>query len=186
MEELRPMTAYTMVVSDPFGLRRYQTEDVFLCNGYSGKLPDLRFLSRRNLEYSFTGEKLSAEQLCHAFVLLRNEFRELNGDVFMTCVPSLPLGDLLPHYKLLVVGCDRVPPEIGDAMAVRCDTLLQDMNVEYASKLRSGRLGKMEFVRLPFDDFIGCFGTENQFKFLPLYRRTWEDLVRESSGVLCV
>jgi len=185
-EELRAMTAYTMVVSDSFGLRRYQTEDVFLCNGHFGKLPDLRFLSRRNLEYSFTGEKLSAEQLSHAFALLRDELLELRGDVFLTCVPSLPLGDLLPHYKLLIVGgCDNVTLEICDAMVRRCDMLLQEMNVEYGSKRQSGRLGKMGFARLSFDDFIGRFGTENQFKFLPLYRRTWEDLVREPAGVLC-
>ena len=122
-----------------------------------------------------------------AFALLRDEYLELKGDAFLTCVPSLPLGGLLPHYKLLIVGgCDNVTLEICDAMVRRCDTLLQEMNIEYGSKRQSGRLGMMGFVRLSFDDFIGRFGTENQFKFLPLYRRTWEDLAREPAGVLCV
>lgn len=182
LKELQPMTAYTMVVSDSFGLRRYQTEDVFLCNGHLGKLPDLRFLSRRNLEYSFTGEKLSAQQLCQAFALLRNKFTELSPEVFLTCFPSQSAGDLLPHYKLVVVGVTAP----GDEIAACCDGLLQEMNVEYGNKRRSGRLAAMQFEHLSFDDFIASAGSETQFKFLPLYLRTWEDLVRESDGVLCV
>jgi hypothetical protein len=147
-----------------------------------GKLPDLRFLSRRNLEYSFTGEKLSAQQLCQAFALLRNKFTELSPEVFLTCFPSQSAGDLLPHYKLVVVGVTAP----GDEIAACCDGLLQEMNVEYGNKRRSGRLAAMQFEHLSFDDFIASAGSETQFKFLPLYLRTWEDLVRESDGVLCV
>ena len=59
---------YTLVVSDAYGLIRYQTEDVFLCAETSavGELPDLRFQRRRGLRWSFTGEKLTGEQVATA------------------------------------------------------------------------------------------------------------------------
>ena len=46
---------YTMIVSDPWGLERYQTQDVFRCVGKVHGAPDLKFIKRRGLSYSFTG-----------------------------------------------------------------------------------------------------------------------------------
>ena len=62
-DQLKPGESYAMVVSDGYGLRRYQTGDLFACRGIVNGLPDLAFLRRRALEYSFVGEKVTAEQL---------------------------------------------------------------------------------------------------------------------------
>src|SRR5262249_35449810 len=101
--ELEVAKSYAMVVSDPFGLRRYQTEDLFMCSGAARGLPDLRFLGRRNLEYSFTGEKLSSTQLDAVFERLRRSVPEVAATAFLTCFPSRPAGDDLPHYKIALV-----------------------------------------------------------------------------------
>jgi hypothetical protein len=176
-DALQPMKSYCMIVSDPFGLRRYQTEDVFLCKGFVGRLPDLRFVRRRNLEYSFTGEKLSGDQLDLVFRKLREEFGAIPSDAFLTCIPSHPGGEAIPHYKVILAGEPDGDTTMNDhAIATRCDMLLQEVNIEYRNKRESGRLGNIRFVRLSFDAFTSRFcNAEGQFKFLPLYRRTWED-----------
>src|SRR5260370_105214 len=102
-DQLEIGKTYSMVVSDPYGLRRYQTSDVFLCRGMVAGLPDLSFIRRRGLSYSFTGEKLTAEHVSMVFQGLRKEFPLLDGETFLTCVPSQPANDPIPHYKVLLI-----------------------------------------------------------------------------------
>ena len=182
VDQLEVGKAYTMVVSDSHGLRRYQTGDLFLCRRMVAGLPDLHFLRRRDLEYSFTGEKLTAEHVSTVFQMLRDEYSQLGADRFLSCVPSQPPDESIPHYKVFLVG------EAGKGSAVflselgrRCDQLLGEMNCEYKSKRRSGRLGEVRLMQVTSGDFINQIGGsrqrntwEAQFKFLPLYRRTWE------------
>ena len=166
---------YTMIVSDDYGLRRYQTDDVFACVGRVAGLPDLRFERRRSLSYSFTGEKLTGQQLSMAYERMREELPELG---FLTCVPSSPGGDVLPHYRL--VGVSDAPM---DLLAERCDTVLNEINSEYGAKRLSGRLGPMRGMTVTLDELVArvCGGSrdswETQFKFLPLYCRTWESCI---------
>ena len=181
-DQLQPGGTYSMVVSDPYGLRRYQTGDLFRCEGFAAGLPDLSFLRRRDLEYSFTGEKLTAEQVLTMFQRLRAEYPQLPADRFLTCVPSHPFGEPIPHYKILLVnGHGRDVGVTVDELASRCNELLSEVNREYKTKYESGRLGQVRFMFLPQGDFIDRVGGsqkgkgwEAQFKFLPLYRSTWE------------
>lgn len=182
-DQLEPGKTYSMVVSDPFGLRRYQTSDLFLCNEFVSGLPDLRFMRRRDLEYSFTGEKLTSEHVMRAFQTLREEYA-LGSDTFLTCVPSQPVDEPIPHYKIILVdGIGMSVHLSGDQLAKRCDELFGEVNSEYKHKHESGRLGRVRFMSLSPGEFIGCVGGsrqsktwEAQFKFLPLYRSTWESL----------
>jgi hypothetical protein len=181
-DQLEPGRTYSMVVSDPFGLRRYQTGDLFLCNEFVSGLPDLRFMRRRDLEYSFTGEKLTSEHVMRAFKTLREEYA-LGSDTFLTCVPSQPVDEPIPHYKIILVDGTGTSVRVsGDQLAKRCDELFGEVNSEYKSKHESGRLGRVRFMSLSPGEFIDCVGSrqsktwEAQFKFLPLYRSTWESL----------
>jgi hypothetical protein len=183
--QLRPGRCYSMVVSDPYGLRRYQTDDLFFCRGSVSGVPDLHFMRRRSLEYSFTGEKLTAEQLTMAFQTLRQEYPGLDHGKFLTCIPSHPANDSVPHYKVLVVDSvgNSLPPV--DNLAKRCDELIGAANTEYRNKYQSGRLGGVRVIRLSPADFLDRMSGprarqnwEDQFKFLPLYRTTWESLTR--------
>lgn len=181
-DRLREGGNYSMVVSDAFGLRRYQTDDLFLCRGFVRGLPDLAFARRRGLEYSFTGEKLTAGQAAAVFRRLRAEHPSVGDDSFLTLVPSLPAGDHVPHYKLVLIGGACPASETpGERLAARCDELLCETNREYETKRSGGRLGRIRFVRTSPAELAGRLGVsargagwEAQFKFLPLYRSTWE------------
>ena len=135
---------YALVVSDSYGLRRYQTGDVFLCKRFVKGLPDLHFIRRRGLEYSFTGEKLTSEHTSTVFEKLREESPWLGSSDFLTCVPSQPDNETIPHYKIVLVGkigeCVGVS---GDALAGRCDVLLGEVNPEYRRKRDSHRRGRV-------------------------------------------
>lgn len=182
--QLKAGKTYSMVVSDPYGLRRYQTGDLFLCSGFVAGLPDLSFISRRDLEYSFTGEKLTSEHVMTVFQRLRAEYPQLGADKFLTCVPSHPVDEPIPHYKIVLVnGHGKNVGVPVDELATRCDQLLSEVNREYKSKYESGRLGQVRFMFLSRPDFIDRISGwqqgkawEAQFKFLPLYRSTWESL----------
>jgi hypothetical protein len=183
IDQLEVGMAYTMVVSDPHGLRRYQTGDLFLCKRMVAGLPDLHFLRRRDLEYSFTGEKLTAEHVSTVFQMLREEYSQLGTDRFLSCVPSQPLEESIPHYKVFLIGeGGNGSADFLSELGRRCDQLLGLTNCEYKSKRQSGRLGEVRLMQVTSGDFINQIGGprqsntwEAQFKFLPLYRRTWEN-----------
>ncbi len=181
VNQLLPGKTYTMVVTDPYGLRRYQTGDLFLCNGKVNGLPDLTFVRRRGLEYSFTGEKLTAEHVSEMFQRLRAQDPALVAGKFLTCVPSWPSSDAIPHYKILLIGNEDKYVEVApNELTARCDQLLGEMNCEYKSKRAAGRLGPVRCVQVSTRDFAERIrenlSWETQFKFLPLYRQTWEQL----------
>jgi hypothetical protein len=167
--QLEPGKLYAMVVSDAHGLRRYQTDDLFLCERKIHGLPDLSFVRRRTLEHSFTGEKLTAEQLSIVFARLRASYPSLLADKPLTCVPSHP-----PHYKVLIVS-DSDLETSHNFLAARCDELLCEINCEYRSKRTSGRLGPIEVVSTKFQDFVAMNSNwETQFKFLPLIMSSFD------------
>ncbi len=174
---------YSMVVSDAYGLRRYQTGDIFHCKRFAGSLPDLHFMRRRELEYSFTGEKLTSEHVSKAFQIMRDEYTQLGPEVFLACLPSQPVDEPIPHYKTAVIKPARGLPVSCDELAARCDQLFSSVNREYRSKRKSGRLGRVRVIQMSPNDFIERMSGarrhdnwESQFKFLPLYRTTWESL----------
>lgn len=171
---------YSLIVSDNYGLRRYDTGDLFLCRQKIFDLPDLTFLRRRDLEYSFTGEKLTAHQLTCVFDQLRATNEGLRHDHFLSCIPSHPSDDAIPHYKIMLVSIQPNGAAV-EGIANDCDRLLTELNCEYKAKRETGRLGPMRFLSMNQADFInltsGCgqsHSWEAQFKFLPLYVQTWE------------
>jgi hypothetical protein len=174
--QLKSGETYAMVVSDAYGLRRYQTGDLFECRRQIKGLPDLIFLRRRGLEYSFIGEKVTAEQLNVVFRHMRAQFSETIGDAFLTCVPSLPPHES-PQYKFVLIR-DSNSGLNAHLLASHCDKLLSQLNCEYHNKRRSGSLAPPTFIQSTPGAFAERFaGTwETQFKFLPLYCRTWESV----------
>jgi hypothetical protein len=173
--ELQIGRSYALVISDPYGFRRYQTEDIFYCRGFSKGLPDLHFLGRRDLEYSFSGEKLTAQQVSTAFEKLQQEFPELEGK-FLTCVPSHPHTETIPHYKV-VTAASQFKSDSAAAISRRCDELLCQSNGEYRQKRESRRLDQVRLTAVSTTEFVQRMGgvLDAQFKFLPLYRRRWEE-----------
>ncbi|MBL4847896.1 MAG: GH3 auxin-responsive promoter family protein [Planctomycetes bacterium] len=182
---LRPGQTYGLVVSDRFGLRRYQTNDLFLCATRVRGLPDLRFLRRRGLAYSFTGEKLTGEQVSASFAALRVEVPRLSETgAQLTLIPSWLER---PHYRLALAFPGRWDEGLDPLdLAARLDRLLRAENEEYETKRSSERLGAVRAIPLAYDRLAEALGGgrggganearawETQFKLVPLYTRTWE------------
>ena len=168
--DLEPGKTYEMIVTDAYGLRRYRTKDLFLCRRKCHGLPDLAFVRRRGLAYSFTGEKLTGEQVTMVFDQLRSQYPHVFANNYLTCVPSQEMK-AIPHYKLVVVGDHKVVRDLN-VLAARCDELLSEVNCEYRSKRSSGRLGPIAFLQIGTREFAERFSPqgswESQFKFLPL------------------
>ncbi|HEV2833999.1 MAG TPA: GH3 auxin-responsive promoter family protein [Pyrinomonadaceae bacterium] len=175
--ELQPGKLYEMIVSNGFGLRRYRTNDLFLCRRKVRGLPDLAFIKRRGLEYSFTGEKLTAEQLTIVFNQLRTQYPRVFAGRFLTCVPSQP-PRALPHYKILIIGEHSGVAVHDKELAMKCDELLRQVNCEYRNKRAGGVLGEVQIVETGTKQFAENFSAnaawESQFKFLPLRQELWE------------
>jgi len=177
---LEPGKQYEMIVSDAYGLCRYHTGDLFLCRRKINNLPDLVFMKRRGLQYSFTGEKLTAEQVSLAFEQLREHYPQVFADRYLTCLPS---AETFPHYKVLLIG--KAQQIDIHEIAARCDELLRAINCEYHSKRASGRLGPVDLIQTGTKEFAETFsahsGWESQFKFLPLCPYlVWNDTNRVS------
>lgn len=181
LRQVRNFGFYEMVVSHPYGLTRYRTGDVFLCDGFDSGVPSLRFIRRRDIGYSFTGEKLTATQV-------QGAIREIQQDedpattCVLTCFPSEPPGASLPCYRLVAVRMGRTGPTPQPEIADQFDELLQEFNLEYKSKRESKRLGAVRFETIEFDGFRrlveenGLGRWDSQFKFLSIYPRLWESL----------
>ena len=175
-DQLKIGETHSLVVSDGYGLQRYQTGDLFECRRMLDGLPDLAFVRRLALEYSFIGEKVTEQQLDIVFDQLRAQYSETLADGFLTCVPSLPPNHR-PHYKLVLIR-DFHTYFTTHLIALDCDRLLSNLNCEYKNKRTSGLLGPIDFIQTSTADFAARFAVtwETQFKFLPLYQRTWESV----------
>ncbi|MGA9520741.1 MAG: GH3 auxin-responsive promoter family protein [Myxococcaceae bacterium] len=179
---LEPGRNYAMVVSDAYGLRRYQTEDLFECVRRVSDLPDLRFVRRRNLSFSFTGEKLTGEQLALALQAAAEAVPEVASSGFLSCFPSAGENEL-PHYKLVLATRSGECPaaHLGDRLRDAVEAELCELNSEFRAKRETRRLGQLQFVTLSLEEFVRRAGGDaearswdGQFKVLPLYPRLWE------------
>ncbi|MCK6549793.1 GH3 auxin-responsive promoter family protein [Myxococcota bacterium] len=189
---------YALVVSDPWGLVRYQTEDLFLCAGHVRGLPDLRFVRRRGLTWSFTGEKLTGEQLTEAFARTTDAVPALRAlGAQLTVMPTWPDGAALPGYHLLVGHPGRRLEHALDAsqLATAFDAALSAINAEYAAKRVSARLAAPRVCVLPYDVIAEALDAkrtgapmgasrawESQFKLTPLIKRRYEEVFSDGAA----
>ena len=166
-----------MVVSDAYGLKRYQTNDLFECVGFDRQTPLLKFHGRSGLSYSFTGEKITDQQLLEVYKIIRQKIK-MPGATF-TCFPRLNKGGV-PGY-VFVTNTELEPWITAEVF----DEVLMKINEEYASKRHSDRLAKPEVVvhgheqlvsKLTRSDSRYAGASAAQFKPLPLYQVFWESL----------
>ncbi len=178
--QLEQRRCYSMVVSDAYGLKRYHTEDAFECLGFKRHTPILRFLNRVGLNYSFTGEKITDQQLLEVYDTVR-QTAEVPRVAF-TCFPKLNRGGV-PGYVFVCLAANTTPR--SHLSAESFDQALMQVNEEYAGKRKSGRLAKPELVihsyellvtKLMRSDPRYAGASPAQFKPLPLYPVFWENL----------
>lgn len=179
--ELVPGEEYRMVVSDAYGLIRYDTNDIFRCAGHVGDAPLIDFVRRHGLNYSFTGEKLTDCHLQQAYA----EVAQANGlsGAAWTCFPCRGAGSL-PGYLFVLLSsqgalnCDQTARQLDDALC--------RINSEYASKRATDRLAAPTLITMPVEALTAklvralphtAAANPAQFKLLPLYTLLWEDVL---------
>jgi len=196
--DLRIGQEYTMVISDNYGLLRYQTDDVFMCRGFIRNVPDLSFVRRRGIAYSFTGEKLTGEQLTKVFdIMLSNNawLKETNAQ--MSCFPCRNEGGV-PYYQLVIVPTRGViqPAITVHKIIEEFENILSVVNNEFEKKRMSGRLGQSKMCFIDYNTLASHadkrtqskadavqHAWESQYKLAPLSMIEWDDITTSLNQV---
>ncbi len=143
--ELEEGKAYFILLTTAFGLYRYDIHDVVRVQGFHNRTPILEFLNKGAYFANITGEKLSEYHVTHA---MEQSLREL--DLSLTAYGVAPCwNDEQPYYGLFVERGDFFSREQGLRLAETLDRRLTEMNVEYASKRESRRLGVVRLELVP-------------------------------------
>lgn len=160
---------YTLLITDEWGLKRYDTQDEFIVTEIVDGLPDLRFKRRRNITASMTGEKISEDQCLLLFQELRNQFNL--SELFLSLYGKMEQNQ--GRYYLNLIG-PKKELELS-FLAQRAQEILSACNEEYGAKVQSGRLLPITARALSVSEFAELMGQnikwESQFKIMPLYEK---------------
>ncbi len=140
--ELEEGQAYEIQLTNRYGLYRYAIRDIVQVTGRVLASPVFHFLRKSDGFSNITGEKLSEDQLCAA--MERVESRIGSPINFFVSVPDL----VSRRYEIF---CDVECLEerlTSQAISELLDHELCELNVEYHSKRRDGRLNMLRVVRL--------------------------------------
>lgn len=136
---------YSILLTTDYGLYRYHIHDVVRVVGFHQATPMLEFLSKGSHYSSVTGEKLSEYHVTGAMLKLVHEL-----DLHLSAYTLAPHWDEdLPYYSLLVDSTEVGEDGKSAELARRLDECLKSVNIEYASKRDSLRLGPIRTALLP-------------------------------------
>jgi hypothetical protein len=169
---------YFMVLTNFSGLWRYNIHDRVRVTDYVGQTPVFAFLSKGAHTANLTGEKLTEHQVIEAMA-------RASGDLGLAISRFLlqPHFSEPPYYRLTTENAD------SPALAATLDRILQELNIEYASKRHSGRLGPIQLTARPHDWFqqrerelIARRGRNEQYKHQYLLTDIVNELSREEGA----
>ncbi|MCI0641093.1 MAG: GH3 auxin-responsive promoter family protein [Gemmataceae bacterium] len=145
--ELQVGRTYYILLTTSYGLYRYNIFDVVRCTGFHNKTPLVEFLSKGSHFANITGEKLSEYHVAGA---MAEALQELN--LRLTTYSMAPCwDDEQPYYGLFVERGDLANREQGLRLLQALEARLAAVNVEYAAKRQSLRLGPLRLALLPAD-----------------------------------
>jgi hypothetical protein len=143
--ELQEGRTYYILLTTSFGLYRYHIHDLVRVTGFLNRTPLLEFLSKGAHFANITGEKLSEYQVTGAMAGVLKEM-----DLTVTAYTLAPCwDDEMPYYGLFVEKGDLAGPEQALVLAAKLEQRLAQVNVEYATKRESLRLGPLRLEVLP-------------------------------------
>jgi hypothetical protein len=143
--ELQEGHTYYILLTTAYGLYRYNIFDVVRCTGFFNKTPLVEFLSKGAHIANITGEKVSEHQVIFAMGAV---LREL--DLTLTAYSVAPCWhDELPYYGLFLERTDLASKDQGVELVKRLGDRLGEINIEYAAKRESRRLGPIRLFLLP-------------------------------------
>ena len=148
--ELEQGRSYFILLTTAFGLYRYHIHDLVRVTGFHNGTPLLEFLSKGSSIASITGEKLSEYQVTHAVADVLHELNLSVTSYAMAPCSASNGGDYEPPYYGLFLEEDDLPDAAaGRQLAERLDQRLCKVNIEYASKRDTQRLGAVRVQTVP-------------------------------------
>jgi hypothetical protein len=136
---------YFIVPTTAYGLYRYHISDLVRITGFYNRTPLLEFLSKGAHFANITGEKLSEYHVNEAMEQILKAWR-----LPLTAYTLAPCWDEeLPYYGLFVEGSDLPSRDHAIRLAEELDSRLSSINIEYANKRASRRLGGVRMELLP-------------------------------------
>jgi hypothetical protein len=176
--EVKEGATYFILLTTAFGLYRYHIHDLVRVTGFHNGTPLIEFLSKGANFANLTGEKLSEYHVTQSMTDVLHEL-----DLTLTAyslAPCWPNGDgettggdfEQPYYGLFVEQGDVSDLSDGHRLAERLDLRLRQVNIEYASKRESQRLGSVRLEVVPTGFWsqwdrarlLGTGGTLEQYK----------------------
>jgi hypothetical protein len=143
--ELQVGKTYYILLTTAYGLYRYNISDVVRCTGFMNQTPLLEFLSKGAHIANLTGEKVSEYHVTGA---MNTVLHSMN--LHLTAYSVAPCwDDALPFYGLFIERGDLSDRSQGLQLANALERELATINIEYASKRESQRLGPMRLFVLP-------------------------------------
>jgi hypothetical protein len=143
--ELQEGRTYYILLTTAYGLYRYNIFDVVRCTGFFNRTPLVEFLSKGAHIANITGEKVSEHQVIGA---MEAALTELN--LHLTAYSVAPCwDDEMPYYGLFVENPDLADRAQGLTLIRALEARLTSINIEYAAKRESRRLGPMRLFLLP-------------------------------------
>jgi hypothetical protein len=143
--ELQEGHNYYILLTTAYGLYRYNIFDVVRCTGFFNRTPLVEFLSKGANIANITGEKVSEYQVIAA---MTQTLRDLNAH--LTAYSIAPCwDDEQPYYGLFVEKGDLTDQEHAARLLRAFEDRLATVNIEYASKRESLRLGPLRLFVLP-------------------------------------
>jgi hypothetical protein len=136
---------YYLLPTTAFGLYRYHIHDLVRVTGFHNRTPLVEFLSKGAHFSNLTGEKLSEYHVSDA---MRSVLAELS--LTLSTYSLAPCwDDEQPYYGLFVERSDVDNREKAQQLVELLDRRLQRVNVEYAAKRESLRLGPARLGLMP-------------------------------------
>jgi hypothetical protein len=134
---------YRLVMTQANGLYRYDLQDRYTVVDRVGGVPRLEFAGRSGFGSSFTGEKLTEEDV---YLATRKALgTRWGGRPLFSCVPVWATP---PGYTLVIEWPEERMPPVHE-FAEDVEAALQELNIEYADKRRAGRLTPLAVRRVP-------------------------------------
>mgnify|MGYP001072587382 CR=1 FL=1 len=134
---------YFVLLTTAGGLYRYNIFDLVRCVGFHGEAPVVEFLNKGAHFSSLTGEKLSEHQVVDAV-----EAAQKAAGVRLRSYLMLPIWGDPPRYGLLAETSDLPDEAAADRLAAAVEGRLRELNLEYAAKRDTLRLGPVHTIRI--------------------------------------
>jgi hypothetical protein len=136
---------YFVLLTTSSGLYRYDLGDLVRVVGFEGQAPIIEFLNKGDHICSLAGEKLTEHQVILAMSEVAQRLGTPVADFVLTPCWADP-----PYYVLHVEPTEADPdPARSHELAAALDQTLHAVNVEYAGKRRTDRLGPVRLNFLP-------------------------------------